>query len=296
MGSNDGNDNAWREAAGHDQDESAAEQEPEAPAATAPEVEALVARARAQVAARQQWEREDEAKALKWYRKNMGAPGGPTDPTFDVPLARGGVIAMLMRADLSSQAGADHFFRFFSTVDGTRPSLEQLRMAQEIGRFLNAAIMNGGNPENWELVRRARDELSSVEGKRCVAVAFLAELREYRERDDAFRAKFPNAPEHPGAGTEFRAFKTLETLVTLDQRFASVNVCELVRVVREDQLGPVGIAVKLSLRCGAFDDALTNAERESPKLAQREKRTRGLYDAALRKARERQQKSSLPDD
>jgi hypothetical protein len=252
-------------------------------ASPSPAMSAIVERARAQAEARQCYEAEDNERGLAWLRKHHGSVGGPYDERFDVPLAAGGVLALLMRADLSTQEGADHFFRMHSTTDGSRPSLDHLRLAQAIGRALDASIMNGSNPANWELVRRAHDDLDATMPKRCAAVAVLRDLRAYRERDDKFRARFPNHRDHPGEGTEFRAWKALESLACLDARFVpaihsrAACVCDLVRLARHPKLGAIGMAVKLSLDCGAFGDA--QAPHEDARKAYR--RVKRNYEKAM---------------
>jgi hypothetical protein len=237
----------------------------------------------ARQAGRDEYEREAEAKALAWCRKEWGSLGGPFDPTFDVMLAKGGPIARLMRADLSSQKGADHYFCDLHTADGSRPTLEQLRKAQAIGRALDVAIMSGSNPENWELVGRAHNELRATLARRSAAVAVLAELRAYRERDDQFRQRRAErglAPhvDGPGEGLSFRATKAREDLVRLDQRFASVTPAALAALACEPKLGARGMAVRLSLSTGAFDDGKRENEADAAAI----KRVKKNYEKGSR--------------
>jgi hypothetical protein len=233
---------------------------------------------RAESEARKWYQAEDDARGLAWLRQHFGSTGGPFDPTFDVPLAAGGVIALLTRADLSTQAGADRFLHTHSTSDGSRPSLEQLRTAQAICRALNVSIMSGGNAANWELVRRAHGALDAAMAKRRDVVAILADLRAYQERYDPWRARHPNHQELPGMGIEVRTRRALESLARLDSRFASVDASDLAALVRDPRLAPLGISAKLSLACGAFGDARGPHEGE-PKAFRRVKRN---YEKAVK--------------
>jgi hypothetical protein len=166
-----------------------------------------------------------------------------------------------------------------------RPSLEQLRLAKAIACFLDAAIMSGDDASHWALVKRAYDALDATLAKRCAVVAILSDLSAYHEREikelgpelRQLRAKRPDLGHAPGTGTEFRASKALESLTRQDSRFASVCVRDLVALVRTGRLAPLGMAAKLSLSCGAFEDA----KRENESDAAAFKRVKKLYEKAV---------------
>jgi hypothetical protein len=159
------------------------------------------------------------------------------------------------------------------------PSLEQLRIAQEIGRGLSAAIRNGDDLGSWELVKRAHDALFAKMNARRAVVAQIDDLRNYHERDARLRESRAarNRPAHvdgPGEGLPHRASKTLESLVGLDRAFRSVNLACLIKLVRNSRLAPLGIATKLSLQCGAFGDARQSHESD----VNAQKRVKRLFE------------------
>jgi len=182
---------------------------------------------------------------------------------FDVPLASGGELALLMYADLSNQEGADHFLeKFRRAAKGSKPpSLDQLRIAKALGRGIAAALLAGDDPGCWELVKRAHAAMFARMNKRRAVVAAIADLHGYLKRDAKMRQsrttrKRPAHVDGPGEGPNFRAAKTLDQLIGLDASFKSdnVDIDILMKFVRSPKLAPLGIATKLSLLCGAFGD------------------------------------------
>jgi hypothetical protein len=164
-------------------------------------------------------------------------------------LAKGGPMALLMRADLSSEAGAARFFTHYSTPrrdDGSHPgpSLEQLRLAQAIGRGLEQAIMSGDGANAWRLVRRAHDALFPKQDALLEVVNIFDELMSQRGRDEIFFERGGLAVDSPGQGLEWRASTLRERLIGLDPRFFEVCVCRLVEVVKRLDLSAIGMAVQ----------------------------------------------------
>lgn len=210
------------------------------------------------------------------------ADDGPADPVFDVPLANGGPIALLMCADLSTTGGADRVMSRLRSSTGSRPSLEQLQMAQDIGRALNAAILYGHAPAIWKLVAKARELLFGIEGKRVAILNLVHELVGYWENEKVVAKKFPTRKDEPGQ-LESRCDKAIQQMAALDDQFASLRPRDLAAMIGND-LEAVGLATKLSIACGAFGDVLTEEEK-GRKLTQQERRIRGRYEAALRVAR-----------
>jgi hypothetical protein len=135
-------------------------------------------------------------------------------------------------------------------------------MAQAIARGLDTAITYGQNRANWELVRRAHDALFATMAKRAAVVAQLDELRRYRQRWNKYKGRHPNSVDTPGQGVDFRASKTKAILDALDGRFGLLSAADLLRLLENSRLRGLGLATKLSLICGAFEDVRRPHESE----------------------------------
>jgi len=224
-----------------------------------------------------------EGTSLPQVRSDAAGVDGPDGPG----VVLGGALEALLRADLGKSEGAQEVFRSIATADGMRASLEDLSKAQELVRFVQAALVSGSNEGNWALVRRAHAEVSgAVMARRAEVVALLARLPEQQDADSKAREchskELPGRPfpeVEPEASLEFLAARVREVLVCLDKRFESASAADLVTFAEEAKLHPLGMAARLSLRTGAFDDRTRENETEDAAI----KRVKKLYEKATRK-------------
>lgn len=218
-----------------------------------------------------------------WPREQGALPARVRGAEFDVPLAHAGVVALLMRADLASQQGADRFLATFTLPSNVRPpTLRQLRLAQAIGRGIDYAIRYGNGPQTWELLQRAYDAIQATMPKRAVVVSILRDVCAYDKRDVRFREQGARRgrPQHldgPGEGLAFRAEKALQVLHGIDSRFAAIDLTMLLGVVKTPKLEAIGAAAKLSILSGAFEDGPRENESEAAAF----KRVKKLYEKSV---------------
>ncbi len=213
----------------------------------------------------------------------------PSDSVFDVPLAQGGALALLMRADLSTPAGADRYRAQLRVApfeddtgrrNGIPPSIEQLRLAQEIGNALATAILHGDNPDNWELVRRAHGELlRGVLPRRAAVLSIIDDLITFQRETKAAHdwARERCRPVNDESQHEVgRATEAIRRLAAVHPGFGVVEPRDLLDMIRRGDRSAIGIAAQLSLRTGAFDDG----RRESDTGDATHRRIRQLYEKA----------------
>jgi hypothetical protein len=74
--------------------------------------------------------------------------------------------------------------------------------------------------------------------------------------------------------------RVLAQLRSIDERFGTLKP-EHVLADLGQRIEGLGLAVKFSIRSGAFGDVLTEGEREMSKATQRQRRIRGSYEAAF---------------
>jgi hypothetical protein len=193
-------------------------------------------------------------------------PGHPVTVKIyrTAPIKPGDVLAELARADLDTKSGAARFLSTFSLHPAATapPTLEQLRLAQAVVRALEVALESGDHARNWKLVQSAAERFDSTEDRRRSVMAILNHVLEQRQ---------------PNRDLEFHAGQAVGQLAQIDPRFSSFEPSHLLELVRRERLGPVAIATKLSIQCGAFDDHLDDSQ---TKLARREKKVHDRYSAA----------------
>jgi hypothetical protein len=195
----------------------------------------------------------------------------PSEGELEMAQARAGVLALLAVADLSTQDGADRIFRTVPVQ--SPPKLEQLRLAYDILRALEDAIVSGNKAADWKLIRRAHASLFSEMDARSSIVVVLKELRKQCDLGGHDPQGHGHAPE---SGPEVHAAQALGAFAALDPRFETLSVSGLLELVRDPSQRALGIATKLSLRCGAFDDSPQPHEDERKAF----RRVRRLYEKA----------------
>jgi len=238
-----------------------------------------------------------EAKALEGA-SGTPAPAVPpnTLPTNDnVPLAKGGPIALLMVANLDDEEGFKSLVRALQGTqprdDADRATVEQLKLAQEFGRLLSVAVTEGRDSPLWKRMEDALNLLRGVQMARRAVVEILADLVHYKRRTDEFQASHPDYVSHPEMAPDSQIAQALRALKSVDQAFAKVTGAKLKELLDRPRLGAVGIAVELSIAHGVFGDKLKDSE-TGKKPAQQKRRIRGLYDEALRVGRTKSQSTT----
>jgi hypothetical protein len=211
-------------------------------------------------------------------------PHDPLPTKYDVPLARGGPIALLMVADLDTPEDVRSLQAMFSSDRGQRATVEQLRLAQEVGRLLCIAMHQGRRSQLWKRMPAGLHQMRGREMARRAVVEVLTELLRFRRDTDRLLKLYPNHVDLPREGVDFRVGKAIEELAAIDPRLARVTPSELKELLNHPRLEAVGIAVELSLRHAVFGDKLTPMESRA-KAAARKRRIRGLYDEAIRQGR-----------
>jgi hypothetical protein len=196
---------------------------------------------------------------------------------FDVPLSSGGVVALLMRADLSSQAGAD---RFLQRMRGAQPSagpptLANLQIARKLLAAIEVAILAGNAPNVWKQIDVACRKAYSVTDQRRAVVNIAASLLEawsfhnqtldWLKGDPLAAAKGETRAEgekrttktkellakESGEWVEQEIARGLSVLATIDSRFAAIALHEA-RGYVSNLDSPFGLAAKLTVRSRAF--------------------------------------------
>lgn len=200
-------------------------------------------------------------------------------------------LLALLSANLDSDADAQRARAALGLVHQgwSVPSIKYLRLLQRVARVLDAMLdAQDADAESWRQLARCLD---SAEADKRAAVAVVEDLR---QRVVTAR----KAVERSQVGSEMRAAleraatrsieqnvrRTIAQLAKLDPRFATVPEATLRQLVDPPRIGSISIAAKLSILSGALGVSLSKIEREHPKQAAREKRVRGAFDQAMRKA------------
>jgi hypothetical protein len=202
----------------------------------------------------------------------------PAPTPYDVPLARGGPIAMLMVADLHEPAHI-RMLQGMHSHEGEPASVEQLKDAQRIARILSMAMFGGKQSALWNEIPKALASLLTVARKRRAVVGIADFLLNFRKRTDEFLMTGGVDP-IPDAWNE-QVDKALDSLIVIDGAFASLSRPAMVSLFHGEgsakNIKGIGLAVKLSTTCGALGDGKRRHETQD----QATKRVRRNYEKAL---------------
>ncbi len=229
-------------------------------------------------------------------------PASPIDQALRA--SAGSFVSALAMADLSSlESYRDFIDRAPRTLHHVHvekgkeapkgpPTWLQLRLARRILDGLEGAYLAGNDEEVWSYVHDAREALFA---ERVAVMAILEGFLSKQRRIDGLRKR--STSHHEGRRARERvalrseqglisdAHNTIAKLRKVCEEFGEVSAETLLEQSRIRR-SPIGLSTWLSLRTGAFGDALTGDER-SRKATQGEARVRKAYEAALRRAKAR---------
>jgi hypothetical protein len=233
-----------------------------------------------------------------------GTPGNTFPTKYDVPRAHGGPIALLMVANLNVEGGVASFGRALQGMGPRRAeercTVEQLKLAQEFGRALSMSVTQGRDSPLWKHMRDALVTLRGTQMERRAVVEILGELLLHKRGTDDLLEMRPDYVDPPGMSLNSCIDHTRATLATIDPAFGVVTGDELRTLIdgagSPHNIGPIGIAVKLSMKCGAFGDAQKEHETLSvaTKRVKRNYEKAGVRDPRAQELRKKLGKKPLP--
>jgi hypothetical protein len=156
------------------------------------------------------------------------ARGPNRDPAtaseFDVPLARGGLIALLMAADLSTPKSANRMFDEYRVPPADRPTLEQLRKVKSFLVVLDTAILSG-DPRVWAVVQGTLSDFRKRAKGLAVAVAIESLKSFVRSRNDFLKDADVRRQK---TNLNLFARKTRAQLVGVDAKFGTLQSAKII--------------------------------------------------------------------
>jgi hypothetical protein len=183
---------------------------------------------------------------------------------------------LLVVANLDAEEGFKSLVRALQGMqprdDADRATVEQLKLAQEMGRALSVAVIEGKDSPLWKCMGSA---LKTIRGTGRVAVVKnLEELLHYKRGTDLLKAS-PNPVDSPAMSLDAEIARVLKALAGVAPAFVAVTKDELRNLIEgkgsAHNIGVIGMAVKLSRQCGAFGDQKRTA-----------KNVRQAYEAAMK--------------
>jgi hypothetical protein len=209
---------------------------------------------------------------------------------FDQSLVHGGPVALLMVADLTSDATAEAFRSRMVQPRTSRPTLANLRLARTLCNLVDLAIATG-TPELWLLLQRIYDATVATEVRRASAVDVFERAAAWFQRArDAESANAKLAAHFEPRRAEI-VRETRTSLLGLDPRFEAATdarVREAIDGVRphpkgrggRGNVGALHQLAELSVERGAFGDC----QREGEEFEKAVKRSQTAYTNAKSRA------------
>jgi hypothetical protein len=217
----------------------------------------------------------------RWARKTpqfTTVPERPAPTVFDVPLARGGPVALLMVANLDTSEEVK-LLRGMHSHDGEPATIDQLRDAQKMGRLISLALFGGQKSDLWGVLPPALNDLLGVQKGRRAVIELANSLLNFRKRTEEFLQAGGTDPTPDAWDREIE--RTIAILREVDVAFAALGREVVVSLFQgtgsPKNIEGIGLAVKLSMACGAFGDAKPSHETTTTAV----KRVRRNYEKAL---------------